>query len=63
MHKLSIFCPICNSKLSIEIVEGKQVLKCAEHGEMKFYLEQDPKVSVAVAEHCDAVGLVDLEAP
>ena len=58
----AIWCPICGCKLSVEEVDGKRKLKCSKHGEMKWYLEQDPLAAAAVAEHCDAVGVVNLEA-
>ena len=45
----AIWCPICGCKLSVETANGKRVLKCAKHGEMKCYLDHDPKVAVEEA--------------
>lgn len=57
------FCPICGSKLSVESVGEKllQVLVCVRHGEMKVYLDQDPFVSAAVVEHCNSLGIKEIE--
>ena len=55
------FCPICGCKLSVEMVDGKRKLKCETHGEMKWFLDHDPFAAAAVAEHCDAVGVVNIE--
>ncbi len=52
------FCRICGSKLNVKSVDGKKVLKCAEHGEMKVYLEHDP---LAFAEACDDFDIINLE--
>ena len=57
----AVWCPVCAGKLTVEVVEGKQVLKCAVHGEMKAYLEHDPLVSAAFVGHCGAVGVVNIE--
>jgi hypothetical protein len=51
------FCPICGHRLH---VDGARLL-CDMHGEMKVYIDRDPLVSVV--EVCDAVGIVNLEAP
>jgi hypothetical protein len=47
----TVWCPICGAKLYVEDVgvDGKKVLKCSKHGEMKYFLTQDPKASAAVA--------------
>lgn len=37
-----IWCPICFGKLTVEVVDGKRVLKCAKHGKMNCYLDKDP---------------------
>lgn len=50
------FCPICGCKLH---VDGERLL-CDRHGEMKAYLERNPKASAAVAEACDALGIENL---
>ena len=51
-----MFCPICGGKLH---VDGERLL-CDRHGEMKVYLDQDP-IGTAVVEHCNLVGVTDLE--
>ena len=58
----AIYCPICGSRLHIDESGGKRRLLCDRHGEMKAYLEKDPR-AVEVAAHCDGVGVKDLEAP
>lgn len=39
------FCPICGCKLHVDESGGKKRLLCDRHGEMKVYLERDPKVA------------------
>lgn len=51
-----MFCVICGHKLH---VDGARLL-CDMHGEMKVYLTQVP-IGTAVAEHCEVVGIEDLE--
>jgi len=63
----AVFCPICGSKLHVEEIADddstgvQRRLLCDRHGEMKAYLTRDPRVEVA--DHCDLVGVEDLEAP
>ena len=51
-----MYCVICGHKLH---VDGERLL-CDRHGEMKVYLDQDP-IGTAVVEHCNLVGVTDLE--
>ena len=58
------FCPICGCKLHRDPSydgTGERLL-CDRHGEMKVYLSRDPRVSAEVSEHCDKIGVVDVEA-
>jgi len=48
------FCPICGGKLH---VDGERLL-CDRHGEMKCYLERDPKVAEDIFDE----RILDLEA-
>lgn len=56
-----VWCPVCGAKLSIEEVDGRRVLKCSKHGEMKCFLAQDPQRD-AIRDVCRAAG-VEEEAP
>jgi hypothetical protein len=38
----AIFCPICWSTISKEIVDGKTVFTCPNHGPMNFVLDEHP---------------------
>jgi len=53
------WCPICGAEFSVTVEDGKQVLRCPRHGMMLWCLFFDP---LAVAKHCDDLGIVDLEA-
>ena len=57
-----VWCPICFSELKVEAGSGVKKLMCPKHGEMRPCVELDPLVAAAVAEHCDKVGIVNLEA-
>lgn len=58
----AVFCPVCGGELSIEEVEGVRRLKCARHGYMNAYLDRDPWALAEFQDHCDALGIPDLEA-
>lgn len=45
MLQEAAFCPICGCKLHVDEFYGKKRLLCDRHGEMKPYLENDPKVA------------------
>jgi hypothetical protein len=57
------YCPICGVELSVEVrAAGKQVLICSLHGEMKCFVDEDPKA--VLARFCGGIdlGIKDLEA-
>lgn len=61
------FCPICCNQLTEQTINGKPIMKCPRHGEMKPYLTYNQLVKQVavlgeVAKHCDALGIVNLEA-
>jgi hypothetical protein len=57
LHAIS--CPICGDELSVEEKAGKRVLVCKLHGEMKAYLDVDPRA--ALARVCGGLGIGNLE--
>ena len=54
----AIFCPVCGSELDIEEKDGKKQLVCPRDGEMKVYLDRDPKAS-ELSRVCGALGIED----
>ncbi len=55
------WCPIDGSKMSIERKHGHIILECERHGEMSSYLDHDPLATASFVEHCNSIGIVDLE--
>jgi hypothetical protein len=39
----AVWCPICGCKLTVQEKDGKKTLICSRHGEMKVFLDRDPK--------------------
>ncbi len=39
----AVWCPICGGKLTVREKDGKKTLVCSRHGEMKVFLDKDPK--------------------
>ena len=39
----AVWCPICGCKLTVQKKDGKKTLHCSQHGEMKVFLDKDPK--------------------
>lgn len=38
----AVWCPICGRALTVQEKDGKKMLCCGQHGEMKAYLDQNP---------------------
>ncbi len=57
------FCPTCWSPLTEDKTEGRQVLRCPNHGELNFSLNHHPLSKSDFAKHCDSMGITNLERP